>query len=76
VEFRIDMRSPEPAYLQLAAQLRAEIGRMQPDDQLPSTHDLVAQTGLAIGTVQKAVKLIISEGLAYTVPGRGTFVAG
>jgi DNA-binding transcriptional regulator YhcF (GntR family) len=74
VEFRIDMRSPEPAYLQLAAQLREQIARMQPDDQLPSTQQLVAETGLAIGTIQKAVRLIIKEGLAYTVPGRGTFV--
>jgi DNA-binding transcriptional regulator YhcF (GntR family) len=72
--FRIDMRSPEPAYLQLAAQLRAAIGDREPGDRVPSTQQLVGETGLAIGTVQKAVKLIIGEELAYTVPGRGTFV--
>jgi DNA-binding GntR family transcriptional regulator len=68
------MHSPEPAYLQLAAQLRAAIRDREPGDRVRSTQQLVSETGLAIGTVQKAAKLIISEGLAYTVPGRGTFV--
>ena len=35
----------------------------------------VQDTGLAVGTVRKAVGVLIDEGLAYTVPGRGTFAA-
>jgi GntR family transcriptional regulator len=68
------MRSPQPAYLQLADQLRRRIAAMKPDEQIPSTYELVAQTGLAIGTVRKTVKLLIAEGLVYSVPGRGVFV--
>ncbi len=47
---------------------------MAAGDRIPSTHDLVAQTGLAIGTVQKAVRLLKEDGLVYSVPGRGIFV--
>ena len=74
VEIRIDMHSPQPAYLQLAAHLRRGITAMAAGDRIPSTHDLVAQTGLAIGTVQKAVRLLKEDGLVYSVPGRGIFV--
>lgn len=34
---------------------------------------LTGETGLAVGTVRKAIGNLVSEGLAYTVPGRGTF---
>jgi len=30
---------------------------------------------LAVGTVRKAVSVLVDAGLAYTVPGRGTFVS-
>jgi DNA-binding GntR family transcriptional regulator len=36
---------------------------------------MVGETGLAVGTVRKAVGVLVTEGLVYTVPGRGTFVA-
>jgi hypothetical protein len=42
--------------------------------QLPSITDLTAQTGLAVGTVRRAVDILVKEGLVQTVPGRGTFV--
>lgn len=73
---RVDMRSPVPAYLQLADQLRKNIARSRADERVASIQEIVTQTGLAIGTVQKAIKLIKSEGPVYTVPGRGTFVRG
>ena len=41
---------------------------------LPSLTDLTEQTGLAPNTIRRAIKILIDEGLAYTVPGRGTFV--
>jgi DNA-binding GntR family transcriptional regulator len=36
---------------------------------------MTQETGLAVGTVRKAVGLLVNEGLAYTVPGRGTYAA-
>lgn len=77
MEFEIDFRSKTPSYRQLADKLRAAIasGEYAPDEQLPSLTRLTQETGLAQGTIQKAVKLLEAEGLIYTVNGRGTFVA-
>ena len=74
----IDLHSREPSYLQLAAILRARIqsGEIAPRDPLPSITSLTGETGLAVGTVRKAIGVLVQEGLAYTVPGRGTFAAG
>lgn len=72
----IDEHGPEPAYVQLAAIIRERIedGTYAPRDAIPSITDLVTDTGLAIGTVRKAIGVLIEEGLVVTVPGRGTFV--
>jgi GntR family transcriptional regulator len=71
----IDPHAPEPSYQQLAAILRARIksGEIGPREPLPSITYLVGETGLAIGTIRKAIGVLVDEGLAYTVPGRGTF---
>jgi len=77
VAIEIDVHSGVPSYLQLAAILRARIesGEIGPREPLPSITFLVQETGLAVGTVRKAVGVLIDEGLVYTVPGRGTFAA-
>ncbi len=71
----IDTHSPEPSYQQLARQLRDAItsGQIPPRESLPSIQYLVQETGLAVNTVRRAVGVLIEEGLAYTVPGRGTY---
>jgi GntR family transcriptional regulator len=71
----IDPHAPEPSYQQLATILRARIksGEIGPREPLPSITYLVGETGLAIGTIRKAIGVLVDEGLAYTVPGRGTF---
>jgi GntR family transcriptional regulator len=72
---KIDLRSREPSYLQLAAILRGRIesGEIGPEEALPSITFLVQETGLAVGTVRKAIKILADEGLVVTVPGRGSF---
>lgn len=72
---KIDLRSREPSYLQLAAILRERIdsGEISPEEALPSITFLVQETGLAVGTVRKAIKVLSDEGLVVTVPGRGSF---
>jgi DNA-binding GntR family transcriptional regulator len=42
--------------------------------QLPSLTELTSQTGLAVGTVCRAIDVLAREGLVQTAPGRGTFV--
>jgi DNA-binding GntR family transcriptional regulator len=73
---KIDPHAPEPSYIQLAGALRSRIrsGEYGPRQAIPSITYLVGETGLAVGTVRRAVRLLVDEGLVYTVPGRGTFV--
>ena len=62
--------------MQLAGQLRARIEAGEINPVLPSIMELTEETGLSVNTVRRAIKLLIAEGLVYTVPGRGTFVSG
>lgn len=66
-----------PVYRQLAAILRARIerGDWAPNRQILSEAQLVQAYGLARETTRKAVRLLIDEGVLFTVPGRGTFVS-
>lgn len=73
VPYVIDKHAPVPAWEQLAAQLRAHIKTLDPRDQVPSIQELVKETGLALGTVQKTLGALKDEGLIYSVSGRGTF---
>lgn len=74
VAVQIDPRSPEHPYQQLARQLREQIGSGKIASQLPSITQLTEETGLAVGTVRRAINTLVKEGLVQTVPGRGTFV--
>jgi DNA-binding GntR family transcriptional regulator len=72
---KIDPLAPEHPYKQLAAQLREHIERGEITSHLPSITGLIAQTDLAVGTVRRAIDILVKEGLVQTIPGRGTFVA-
>jgi len=65
-----------PPYVQAAEVLRREIstGRLKPGDRLPSARALQDRYGIASSTVQNALRLLKSEGLIYSVQGRGSFV--
>jgi GntR family transcriptional regulator len=71
---KIDETSPEHPYVQLAALLRADIESGKITNQLPSITKLTEETRLAVGTVRRAINILVQEGLVETVPGRGTFV--
>ena len=71
---QIDETSPEHPYLQLAGLLRADIESGKITSQLPSITQLTEETRLAVGTVRRAISILVKEGLVETVPGRGTFV--
>lgn len=43
--------------------------------KIPSEHELMAQYGLARGTVRRAISALVDEGLLVREHGRGTFVA-
>ncbi len=44
-------------------------------DKIPSEHELMHSYGLSRGTVRRAIKSLVDEGLLVQMHGRGTFVA-
>lgn len=71
----VDFYSATPSYVQLADQLRDLIrsGEIGPGEAIPSLKRLTQETGLSMSTVQRAVRVLVEEGLIVTVPGRGTY---
>jgi DNA-binding GntR family transcriptional regulator len=64
-----------PAYQTLRDRLRGEIsaGRYRDGTRLPTESELVARHGLSRQTVRRAFQDLVSEGMVYRVPGRGTY---
>lgn len=64
-------------YRQISEKLRKEIaeGRLAPLSRLPSMDDLARQYEVNKITVRKALAELRAEGLIYSVPAQGTFVA-
>src|SRR5260370_14749705 len=70
------MRSA-PAYQTLRDRLRGEIaaGDYRDGTRLPTESELVARHGLSRQTVRRAFQDLVSEGMVYRVPGRGTYAS-
>jgi DNA-binding GntR family transcriptional regulator len=69
--------SRDSAYLRLARELRDAILRHEfPDGvRLPTEAELADRHAVSRQTVRRAFHDLVSEGMVYRVPGRGTFVA-
>lgn len=76
--YQIDMTSKVSVYEQIVEQTKKFIltGILGPDDQIPTVRQLSAQLSLNPNTIQKAVKELDRQGLIYSLPGRGCFIAG
>lgn len=64
-------------YTQLAEVLREKIYSKEwlPSSRIPSEHALMSYFNVARGTVRKALKTLVDEGLLVQVRGSGTYVA-
>jgi DNA-binding GntR family transcriptional regulator len=71
----IDRDSDVPPNEQVAAWLRERIASGELASRLPSAVDISHETGVAIVTARKALRLLVDEGAAVMRPGWGTFVA-
>jgi GntR family transcriptional regulator len=70
-------RKRESSYLSLAREVRKQIlqGRYADGRRLPTEAELSAQYQVSRQTVRRAFHDLVSEGMVYRVPGRGTFAA-
>lgn len=72
----METEDKDPRWRVIATDLRAAIldGRYPPGGALPSEPELVRKYEVSRPTVRKAVDTLVSEGLAYVMRGRGSFV--
>jgi GntR family transcriptional regulator len=70
-------RQRESSYVSLAREVRKQIlqGRYANGRRLPTEAELSAQYQVSRQTVRRAFHDLVSEGMVYRVPGRGTFAA-
>jgi GntR family transcriptional regulator len=68
--------TPVTPYRQIADYLRNQIktGKLRPGDRLPSEDYLAQESGTAVSTVRRALKLLRDEGWIETVHAQGSFV--
>jgi GntR family transcriptional regulator len=69
---QIDLGSPEPAYRQVAGQVRALIvsGALRPGDTLPGVRRLAMDLGVHFNTVAEAYRQLGEEGLVEVNQGK------
>lgn len=71
-----DPDSSDPKWRQIAAILREGIadGTYPPGSVLPSVEYIRQEYGVARNTARRVLDTLVDEGLAYTEPGKGTYV--
>ena len=76
IEFRLDLASGVPTYLQLVHQVEhaLRLDYLKLGDQLPKVRDVVAELAINPNTVLKAYRELETKGLAIGRPGQGTFI--
>jgi DNA-binding GntR family transcriptional regulator len=66
-----------PPYRQIAEIIKRGIqsGKYPPNTRIPTESELVETYEVARSTARRAVAALREQGLVYTVPARGTYVA-
>lgn len=75
---QLNYRDARPIYEQVKDGFRHLIiqGVMVQDEKLPSVRELATSLTINPNTIQRAYRELEQEGYVYTVPGKGSFVAG
>lgn len=73
----LDRESPMPIFAQIRERLADAIaaGALPPHQRIPSERRLSERFGVSRMTVRQALDALANDGLLYSVPGTGTFVA-
>lgn len=74
----INNKNGVPIYDQIYSQIKTEIinGGLTEDSPLPSIRNLAKDLRISVITTKRAYEELEKEGFIYTVPGKGSFVAG
>ena len=75
--YQLDLHSRAPIYQQLKEKILRLImaGAIGPGDPLPSVRVMARELGINPNTVSKAYQELESEGVIYSVSGRGSFLS-
>ena len=73
----LNYRDARPIYQQIMDGLRKLIltGAIAPDEKLPSVRSLATELAINPNTIQRAYAELESEGVIYSVAGKGSFAA-
>lgn len=73
----INYRDPRPVYRQIKDGLRTLIltGALPAEEKLPSVRDLAAELAINPNTIQRAYRELETEGIIYSIPGKGSFAS-
>ena len=73
----IDIKSGMPLYVQLKDLIKRRIAenKWKHSEMIPSENELSVSCGISIGTVKKALSVLVDERVLYRRQGMGTFVA-
>jgi GntR family transcriptional regulator len=73
----LDNRDLRPLYLQIMDEIRRAIvvGKLKPEDPLPSVRDLASELAINPRTVSQAYQELEREEVVYVKRGQGTFVS-
>lgn len=73
----IDRETPTYLYETLAKLIahRIEAGELAPNTALPAEGQLAREYGVSLGTARHATRLLRAQGLVFTLPHKGTYVA-
>jgi DNA-binding GntR family transcriptional regulator len=72
----VDKSNSTPLWAQVEADVERQIrdGILKSGMKIPSEFELAAKYGISRLTVRRALERLVSKGLIYTSPGKGTFV--
>jgi GntR family transcriptional regulator len=75
-KIKLDFRSSEPLYLQIARQVEqlAARGELKLGDQLPTVRELALELRVNFNTVGRAYRVLDETRLISTQRGRGTYI--
>jgi GntR family transcriptional regulator len=75
-KIKLDFRSNEPIYLQIARQIEQLVGsgELKLGDQLPTVRELATELRINFNTVSRAYRLLDESRLISTQRGRGTYI--